>query len=171
MRVTTYHDRASDRQALVDKLQEAANRFFRGATGKSVDFRVTEALSAQELIRSVGGDITAFEARRQNPSRLARFFSSTSPKLVVTLDAVDGVLRALRDGRVSPQQAQQWASFSRRGYVAGATRGPVGPLRIEYDPLHEDDIVNSISRLDEIGDVIDGEVSDEEINDMLRASR
>lgn len=42
LRVTTYHDRVSARQALAGELREAANRFFRGATGKCVDFQVVD---------------------------------------------------------------------------------------------------------------------------------
>lgn len=131
----------------------------------------TAIRGTQELIRTVGGDITAFEALRQNPNQLARLSSYSAPKLVVTLEAVRDVLSALRDGRVSPQQAQQWASFVRRGYIAGTTKGPVRPLKIEYDHVHEDAIIEIISRLDEIGDAIDGEVSDEELSAMLSPSR
>ena len=124
-------------------------------------------LSAQDVVRSVGGDITAFEILKRNPRRLTQLFGSSVPNLVVTSDAVGDVLRALRDRRVSPQQAQQWASFIRRGYLTGANDGPLRPLSIEYDPEHEDVIVEILSRLDELGDVVDGHVSDDELSTML----
>jgi hypothetical protein len=41
-RVTSYQDRAAARQALRGSAGQAANRFFRGATGKSRDFQTTD---------------------------------------------------------------------------------------------------------------------------------
>jgi hypothetical protein len=42
LRTTEYQDRAAARQALSGAQRQAANRFFKGATGKSVNFRSTE---------------------------------------------------------------------------------------------------------------------------------
>ena len=42
LRTTEYPDRAAARQALSGAQRQAANRFFKGATGKSVNFRSTE---------------------------------------------------------------------------------------------------------------------------------
>lgn len=70
--------------------------------------------------------------------------------------------RRLQRGEVTGGEAQRWASFVRRGFVAGdGSRLPVTPLLIDYEPEHEDAIVEVIGRLDEIGDVIDGEVPDD----------
>jgi Trp operon repressor len=119
------------------------------------------------LIKSVDGDIVAFEALKQTNGKRLRSDSPKSLKLVVTLDTVKHVLQALQDGRISPQQAQQWASFIRRGYVAGTTRGPVRPLNIEYDAANANEVTDLISRLDELGDLIDGELSAAEISAMV----
>ena len=42
------------------------------------------------------------------------------------------------------------------------------PLRIDYDDAYEDEISTAVSRLDEIGDSVDGEVSSGEILDLLQ---
>lgn len=58
--------------------------------------------------------------------------------------------------------AQQWASFIRRGYFENQPSGRGGkPLEIDYDSAYEDAIAEVVSRLDEIGDVVDGDVPDE----------
>ena len=54
-----------------------------------------------------------------------------------------------------PELVQGWASFVRRGHLPGVA-GPIKPIEIDYDLCAEDQIAEIISRLDEIGDVIDG---------------
>ena len=49
LRTTEYQDRAAARQALSGAQRQAANRFFKGATGKSVNFRSTELPNGQRL--------------------------------------------------------------------------------------------------------------------------
>ncbi len=78
------------------------------------------------------------------------------------------VLRGLLDDAWTPEQAQEWASFVRRGYVAGRSERPVRPLAIDYDDACEEEIAAVVARLDEIGDVVDGEVSASEILDLLQ---
>ncbi len=62
---------------------------------------------------------------------------------------------------------QARASLIRRGYVAGGSE-PIRPLDIQYEEAFEDEIVEAIGRLDEIGDLIDGDVSPEEAHDLIR---
>lgn len=78
------------------------------------------------------------------------------------------VLHGLLDHTWPPEQVQAWASFVRRGYIANRSEHPVRPLRIDYDDAYEDEISAAVVRLDEIGDLIDGEVSSGEILDLLQ---
>jgi hypothetical protein len=87
--------------------------------------------------------------------------------LVVTRTAAVSVLRGLLDGGYSPGLCQVWASFVRRGYAAPSAGGPVRPLDIEFEEAWEDGISTTVSRLDEIGDVVDGEVTTDEALDLL----
>ncbi|HET6875967.1 MAG TPA: hypothetical protein VFH38_00405 [Jatrophihabitans sp.] len=81
------------------------------------------------------------------------------------------VLRGLIHGAIAPEQAQRWASFMRRGYVAGVPgRGSVD-VDIVFDPDHEDVIVEAIARLDELGDLVDGQLRPGEAEQLLAALR
>lgn len=55
----------------------------------------------------------------------------------------------------------------RWGYRGDSTRGPLKPVYVDYDSLAEEQIVEVIARLDEIGDLVDGEISQSEIEVML----
>lgn len=78
------------------------------------------------------------------------------------------VLYSLLGGNISGADAQRWASFVRVGYTAGV-KGPVRALMIDYEETHEDAIAEAISRLDEIGDLIDGTIEGPEIADLIDA--
>lgn len=56
----------------------------------------------------------------------------------------------------------------RRGFVEGTADGPIRPIEIEFEEAWEDAISAAVSRLDEIGDVIDGEVTAGEALDLLQ---
>lgn len=56
-------------------------------------------------------------------------------------------------------EVQRWASFMRRGYIGAGEGGPITPLDIYYQAGYEEEMVEIVGRLDEIGDVVDGEVS------------
>lgn len=71
----------------------------------------------------------------------------------------ENVLRGLLDGAFSPELTQAWASFLRRGYVAGPGGGPIRPINIDHEQAYEDDIAEAVSRLEEIRYLVDGEVS------------
>jgi hypothetical protein len=88
--------------------------------------------------------------------------------LTVPRAAVVAVLRRLLEKSMTPEQAQQWASFVRRGYIADPLGGPIRPLDIAFESRCEEAMADTISRLDEIGDVVDGVVTDEEARDLLR---
>jgi hypothetical protein len=88
--------------------------------------------------------------------------------LTVRRAAAVAVLRRLLEKSITPRQAQQWASFVRRGYIAGRLGGPIRPLDIAFDSGCEEAMADTISRLDEIGDVVDGDVTEGEARDLLR---
>ncbi|MCP4102542.1 MAG: hypothetical protein GY750_14150 [Lentisphaerae bacterium] len=87
---------------------------------------------------------------------------------VVERASVVRVLGGLRDRTWPPERVQAWASFVRRGYISNRNEHPLRPLRIDYDDAYEDEISTVVARLDEIGDLVDGEVSSGEILDLLQ---
>jgi hypothetical protein len=46
---------------------------------------------------------------------------------------------------------------------------PIEPLGIEYDPEREEEIADAVARLEEIGDLIDGELPSQEETRALLA--
>jgi len=128
---------------------------------------VARTLTGQEVSGAVDGDLDAFSALLDHPQELRSPLRDSDAALVITTKALRRVLTSLQMHRVSPELVQQWASFVRRGYIAGVAHGPVSPLPIEYDLTDEGRIVDTIARLDEIGDDVDGRISAEELASML----
>ncbi|CAK7261944.1 MULTISPECIES: hypothetical protein [unclassified Shinella] len=90
------------------------------------------------------------------------------PQLTISRSALIKVLKEWRSGYCAAADVQQWASFVRRGYVARATSGALHPIDIEYDAIDEELIVEIIGRLDEIGDLVDGDIDNNEREEMLK---
>ena len=72
-----------------------------------------------DLRQAVEGDPGAFAVISAQPQETIRQLRAAQGDLVLTRDAVRAVLEHLEAGRITPERAQQWASFVRRGYVAG----------------------------------------------------
>lgn len=86
--------------------------------------------------------------------------------LILTATAVAAVLRGFAAGHISGSDAQRWAALMRWGYVGGTS---AQLLEIEFEPEHEEAISECIARLDELGDLIDGELRPGEPHDLLCA--
>lgn len=91
------------------------------------------------------------------------------PRLIISRSALISVLTGWRSGIYTPKLVQMWASFIRRGYVSQKSDSGVHPIAITYDASDEDLIVEIIGRLDEIGDKIDGDIDENEREEILRA--
>ena len=78
-----------------------------------------------------------------------------SRRPTLTAPAVVRVVEALLDRQASEHWVQQWASFVMRGYLEPAGP-PIRPIEIDYQAEFEDEIVEVVSRLEQLGDLIDG---------------
>lgn len=123
---------------------------------------MSDRFSHQHLARALRGDRRAIALLERQPHDAVLEAAGMLPGLVLRADAVRAVLLDLRDGRLSPDSAQRWASFVRRGYVSDGGRQPLVPIHIEYESGAEDDIVEGVARLDELGDAVDGEIDEDE---------
>jgi hypothetical protein len=119
------------------------------------------------LVRLVSGDTDALPSlARLSQEELIRSASGT--ELVVHAEAVAKVLLSLSAQSIDAQTAQRWASFVRRGFFEGRSSDEgIKPIPIDYDEAYGDAIADAVSRLDEIGDVIDGDVPDETETEFL----
>jgi hypothetical protein len=95
--------------------------------------------------------------------------ASNLPQLSISRSALTRVLNDWGSGTYDADNVQQWASFVRRGYVAGRGNGAIHPIDIEYDASDEELIVEIIGRFDEIGDLVDGRIDENEQVEMPRA--
>jgi hypothetical protein len=129
---------------------------------------MTTLSDRQTLVAVVGGDLKAFATLlEQLPARILAQ-RDLLPELKVTREGILRVLVAMQRNDFSTTLIQQWASFIRRGYF-GSVKGPIRPIDIQHEPPAEDQIVEVIARLDELGDLIDGEITDEELLQMIRS--
>lgn len=121
-----------------------------------------------DLVNSVHGDLKSFARLARQPISVVREFEQRQidHPLVLTTTSLLKVLNAFQRHEVSPSLVQQWASFVRWGFLPQDT-GPGRPIAIDYDPLAEDRIVEVIARLDELGDLVDGELEDNELVEMI----
>jgi len=121
------------------------------------------------LAAAVAGDLDAFTALVNRPAEQVRESTHRPGRLVLSRAAARRVLAALRAGTAAPEVVQQWASFVRRGYLVHADGRQTGPIDIEYGPQDQDEalLVEIVARLDEIGDVVDGHMSNQELDMYL----
>jgi hypothetical protein len=122
----------------------------------------------QTLVAAVAGDLQAFTRLLAQPPASIDAQTDSLPELTVTREGIIRVLVALQQKDASPELVQQWASFVRWGYF-GSVEGHRRPLDIQYDHSVEDQIVEVLARLDELGDVIDGDISDAEIQELIKS--
>ena len=121
----------------------------------------------QPLAEVIAGDVTQL-------IRLADSLASASrphTPLVLRRSAVARAIAGWLDGAWPTECLQAWASFVRRGYVAGAASGPVQPIEIAYEADHEELLATVIGRLDELGDLVDGQITAGEADELLAALR
>lgn len=126
-------------------------------------------MTADDALRAVlAGDVTAMnEISEYSQAQLADAAGTTG--LALRASAVAAVLARYEAGELSPRETQRWAAFVRWGHLVDGSSGPVRPLDIDYEADHEDAIVEALARLDELGDLIDGELRDGEAAELRRA--
>lgn len=125
-------------------------------------------LTPDALANAIRGDFEAFSLVQQAPHVDIQESRKHLADLTVTRLVLRAVLIALEHHRVPPCQVQQWALFVRRGYVSDPAGGPAKPVDIACEAAHKEQIVEVVSRLDEIGDMIGREISNGEVTDMIR---
>jgi hypothetical protein len=118
----------------------------------------------------VAGDVNRLSAVMAAKHSQLLHAAAELRQLSVSRSALTRVLTTWRSGHCTADDVQNWASFVRRGYVAGTSvEGGIRQIDIDYDASDEDLIVEIIARFDEIGDLIDGHIDDNEQQEMLRA--
>jgi hypothetical protein len=86
--------------------------------------------------------------------------------LTIKSSAVIRVLRDLEHKKIAPEQARKWAPFVKRGYIS-TDQAPVRFVDVPYQADREAAIVDAISRLDELGDLVDGTIDEDELLHLI----
>ena len=122
--------------------------------------------SEQPLAEVIAGDVAQL-------ARLDSLAGATPPRMPLVLyrSAVARAIAGWLDGAWSTESLQAWASFVRRGYVTGTASGPVQPIEMTYEADHEELLATVIGRLDELGDLVDGQITVGEGDQLLAALR
>jgi hypothetical protein len=115
------------------------------------------ARTGQVLTAVLAGDVAAMvELYQFNHEQITA--AARHVDLVLQPAAVARVLKEFDAGAHSPDDVQRWASFMRAGFFVAIPPGGIFAIDIEYEPDAEDAIVETLARLDELGDIIDGEL-------------
>lgn len=142
----------------------------------------------QRLERALEGDVLVIAelAEIGNVRIFRAWHDSACPDLIVPRAGLISLLHRMLDRTVAPELARDWAFFVRHGYlgswsrtlVAGDVTGIVeraeatvigDELPIVWESPFEDRINEATFRLDEIGDLVDGVVTDDELRDFIRS--
>lgn len=123
-------------------------------------------ITPAQLDRVMGGDLSVVGALARAPHEKLTAAWQRSANHVLSAEAVRHVLRQLLEADGDAIAGQQWASFVRRGYLE-VSGPPIEPLDIEYDVQNEDQIVEAVNYLDQIGDLIDGDVDPMRLRELL----
>ncbi|MEW6776849.1 MAG: hypothetical protein AB1405_11180 [Bdellovibrionota bacterium] len=125
-------------------------------------------LTPNGLASVIGGDLTNLDVVLSASHSDLFACSEQITGIIVTPKIVLRVLRSLRDGMENPARVQAWASFLRRGFVSNpSAKEPISPIDIAFSSTFEDEIVEVLGRLDELGDLIDGNISEKELDGMI----
>ena len=125
---------------------------------------------AVRLRSVVDGDMADLDEVLATPHGLLER-AAAGASLTVGPEALTRIVDALLNGSITPERAQQWASFIRHGSAPQAERSPIRPIDIDYDSECDQLVADVLGRLDEIGDLIDGEVTPDELLSMRERLR
>ncbi len=119
----------------------------------------------EDLKGTLRGDLSRFKVIRNLPHVRIRELADEIESLMVTKDAIIKVLGDYRDGLYKDSLVQEWASFISNGYLTG--KGPVKEIDIDWGPESEEAMTHALYRLSELGDIIDGAISVDEIGSLI----
>ena len=116
----------------------------------------------------LSGDIGAMQKLRSWSSHDLNDLAAAS-EYELPARAVVRVLEEYDAGMWPQADVQEWAQLMRWGVLFGPDRSPFPEFVVEYAPDAEDAIIEALARLDELGDIIDGELRPGEAAELCAA--
>lgn len=128
------------------------------------------SFTEKDLQAVIDGNFAAFERLKRQSNQTILENREKLDELILTTGTLAHILNAYWRGELAPEILGEWASFIRWGSFMSPESERIRSvdINIEYDPSFEDEIIEIIGRLDEIGDIIDGEVNKDEVESMLK---
>ena len=111
----------------------------------------------QAMVAAVGGDLAALELLKS--IRVERIEEQAAGlELIVEARVVAQVLAEFDAGTAQADVVQRWAEFIRWGHLPGTAGPRLSNVYVDYEAEAEDAIIEALARLDELGDIVDGEL-------------
>jgi hypothetical protein len=123
----------------------------------------------EDLLRVLGGDVAALAGLKADSADEA-LQVTRDLRPCVSAAIVSQVLSAFDREEISASETQAWASFMQHGNVS-IPRWRFTYVDIEWESAKEKEIAEALARMEELGDLIDGEISHAEAADLIAALR
>ncbi|MCB1214389.1 MAG: hypothetical protein KDK66_02815 [Deltaproteobacteria bacterium] len=124
-------------------------------------------LISKTLQEVIAGDLSHFDVIQNESHDEVNAASQQIGTLWLNRPSLLRVLIDWEKGKLSQKQVQAWGCLMSCGYIW--KNGSLKEFNIEYDQAHEDAIIEVLARLYELGDIIDGEISAEELQKMKQS--
>jgi hypothetical protein len=122
----------------------------------------------QALIDAVDGDLAAVRVL-ESLSRAEVETLASDVELVLSARVLAQVIADYDAGVALKHDVQRWAEFVRWGHLPGPNGPRISDVDIDFEIEAEDAIVEALARLDELGDIIDGELRPGEAAQLRQA--
>lgn len=126
-------------------------------------------MTKNDLLQALQGDIKLFKKIFSKPHESIYYLAKDLPTIIVTGSAVKNVLEKLRDREFSPEIINLWASFLFHGVCGKIGSEFMEEIDVEYECKYADEISEAISRLEDLGDLIDGTISNQEVTSLINS--
>jgi len=115
-----------------------------------------------------------FDGHLQNLFELARYTDDEVisavkvERLTLSARTVANVLASWSHER-NTEAVKTWALFMSSGFIPRASAGERRGADIEYEKNREEAIVDALFRMRELGDAVDGDISPEDLEELIAA--
>jgi hypothetical protein len=119
---------------------------------------------SKNISHYVEGDLSIADTLKVcTPEQLASMALDQGGYLQVNRTNLSRLVERFQKKELTSNAIKEWASFVRRGYFRSIKGDAVKPVPIAYEARFEELIADVVARLDEIGDKVDGTITDEEL--------
>jgi hypothetical protein len=127
-----------------------------------------DEISESDVKSLLSGNLEKLHVIASQPHDLLFSISKSISPLIIGKSDIRRVVCELQSSKIGFDEAQQWASFVRRGYFSNRNNVAIVPIDIVYDEKDESVLVECVAKLDELGDEVDGDLTYFDLEEMLK---